>query len=137
MAKTVTIARATVLTPRAAVLRKWLPGVVIAMLFAACPFSPASAAISLSQFDALDPERQARVLSAVLDAYRKYYKASPTSAEFAACLDGLYKPVSEGGPPRLLPLVLQNIDFARADATRKHTIEGLVQGVVELQCPEK
>ncbi|MGE0649308.1 MAG: hypothetical protein AB7P52_15300 [Alphaproteobacteria bacterium] len=137
MSKTVTITRLTRLEPRAAVLRKWLSGVMVATLFIACLHSPASAAIDLSQFDALDPERQARVLSAVLDAYRKYYKASPTSREFAACLNELYEPASEGGPPRLLPLVLQNIDFARADAARKHTIEGLVQGVIELQCTEK
>jgi hypothetical protein len=135
--KTVIRNRAPVQAPAAAVLATWLSSVVLATLLTVHGSSPANAAIGLSEFDALEPERQAKVLSAVLDAYHDYYKSSPQTREFRACVKALYEPVSEGGAPRLLPLVLKNIDFARADATRRHTIEGLVQGVIELQCPEQ
>jgi hypothetical protein len=91
-------------------------------------------AISLSDFDAVDPERQAKVLGAVVNAYFRHYKENSQTAAVAACMERLYQPVAGAKIPPLVDAILDDLRLARADESRNYTIEQIVEGVIRRDC---
>ncbi|PJB70068.1 MAG: hypothetical protein CO093_08875 [Alphaproteobacteria bacterium CG_4_9_14_3_um_filter_47_13] len=93
--------------------------------------SNAQAAIPLQDFNKVDPQRKAEVVSAVFQAYYNQLSQNESTKSKAQCMVALNEPKTG---PSLSKITRVALDIASEDKAGNHTVESVIGDVIEREC---
>lgn len=109
-------------------------GGLIAFLCLSVGAGSGASSMSLDEFERLDMLQKENFMTTVLHYFHSRYAENPATSHKAECMVDLYEPVVAGGEPRLMALIMRDMELARAESGRNPTVERVVETVVEREC---
>lgn len=113
---------------------RWVAGVATLCVVSFGAVSDAES-LSFDEFDRLASHQKENFISTVLHFYYYNYANNSETLATANCMIDLDRASGNGGDPRLLTLILRDLDDAGSGASRRaETVEGVINAVIEREC---
>lgn len=91
--------------------------------------------LSFNEFDRLASHQKENFISTVLHFYYYNFAKNPETLAKANCMVDLDRAKGDGNDPRLLSLILHDLNDARTGSGRRsETVEGVISAVIEREC---